>query len=474
VRLRQVLLNLLHNASKFTTAGEIVLGAEVQPPNLHLWVTDSGPGISPEMQERIFEPFVTAEQASRQRSGIGLGLSITRRLVALHSGSIVLDSTLGVGSTFHVYLPLPNLSGQPAKTSGQGERPVLLELSSAEKSSAAINDLCQRQGWSVYRLSPDDKLERILGKVTPVGLAWDMDQATQRDWDLIDQLRRHPQCAQLPFILFGKEQDRETGFTSVLTKPLNGKTFLETLSALRPAAASGLILVVDDDPEAREFYQRILRETLPGHTMQLAENGAEALALMEQTVPNLVVLDLIMPEVDGFTVLERMRANHLTRHVPVLVVSGRGLTLQDVQRLDYARVTFQSKGLLTPEEAIATVQAALTGQTPLPQPTSKLVKRALVYIHQNYHRPLARQDIASAVSVNEDYLSRMFRKEMGLSLWECLTRYRILKAQELLIGADDSIIEVAAQVGFEDSNYFSRVFHQYTGQSPQAYRQQPR
>jgi signal transduction histidine kinase len=109
VRLRQIFLNLLSNAKKYTERGEITLGAEVAPPQIHFWVTDTGLGVEPEQQERIFEPFVTMEDNRRIAGGIGLGLSITRHLVALHNGTMRLDSQPGVGSTFHIYLPLPAL-----------------------------------------------------------------------------------------------------------------------------------------------------------------------------------------------------------------------------------------------------------------------------------------------------------------------------------------------------------------------------
>jgi signal transduction histidine kinase len=106
VRLRQTLLNLLSNARKFTERGSITLGAAVAPPYLHLWVADTGVGISSDQQEHIFEPFITAEH-DRHVGGIGLGLSITRHLVILHGGSISVESEPGQGSTFHIYLPLP-------------------------------------------------------------------------------------------------------------------------------------------------------------------------------------------------------------------------------------------------------------------------------------------------------------------------------------------------------------------------------
>jgi len=124
-RLRQILLNLLSNASKFTCAGKICLGATVEPPYLHIWVSDSGAGIPIEQQEQIFEPFCPPVRISaRRKSGIGLGLSITRRLVALHGGSMSLESQPEKGSTFHVYLPLPNLAGGMPLPRQLGSRPA--------------------------------------------------------------------------------------------------------------------------------------------------------------------------------------------------------------------------------------------------------------------------------------------------------------------------------------------------------------
>jgi len=117
------------------------------------------------------------------------------------------------------------------------------------------------------------------------------------------------------------------------------------------------------------------------------------------------------------------------------------------------------------------LQQAFSGEERLPPPTSALVKRALAYLHQNYTQPLSRQEIAEAVGVSENYLSQIFRQEMGLSPWECLNRFRIQQAKELLRSTEASVTTVALRVGFKDSAYFSRVFHKHVGQSPQTYRQ---
>jgi len=475
VRLRQILLNLLSNALKFTPTGQITLGAEVEPPHLHLWVQDTGIGIPIDLQERIFEPFITGEQPGRRSEGIGLGLCITRRLVALHGGSMTLESQPNQGSTFHVYLPLPNLTGQWAAPLSAAAQPVLLLLSSHAQPAAAILELSQRQGLTIHRLQRRDNLDTLLREMQPAALAWDLAEADPEEWMLIQQLRSHPRLCQLPFILYSQAAETAPsltlGMTNVLLKPVSGKTLMEAINALRAPQVTGPILIVDDDPEARTLYQRLTDEALPGYPSLTAENGAAALTLLEHETPSLVILDLMMPEVDGFTVLERLRANPRTRPVPVLVMSGQMLSLEDVRRLDYARVTFHNKDLLSPEEAIASLQQALRDEERLPPPTSALVKRALAYLHQNYTQALSRQEIAAAVGVSKNYLSQIFRQEMGLSPWECLNRFRIQQAKELLRSTDASITAVAIRVGFKDSAYFSRVFHKHVGQSPQAYRQ---
>src|SRR6185295_8575813 len=153
VRLRQIFLNLLSNARKFTTSGQIVLGAAVDPPHLHFWVQDTGSGIQVGLQERIFEPFVTVERLGQRSEGIGLGLSITRRLVALHGGVMSLESQLGQGSTFHIYLPLPNLAGKfSAPPAGMGKS-VLLVLSTGAETSQTFLNLAVQMRLPIRKIS---------------------------------------------------------------------------------------------------------------------------------------------------------------------------------------------------------------------------------------------------------------------------------------------------------------------------------
>jgi len=482
VRLRQILLNLLSNAAKFTQAGHIALGAAVEPPYLHLWIADTGIGIPAERQEQVFEPFFTVDRSARRREGIGLGLTVTRHLVALHGGLMSLESSPERGSTFHVYLPLPTLEGgltcpQPVTT---GAPSALVVLTAGERAPEELCALAHRQGLKLVLLRPEDDPEVLLHEIQPAALAWDMRSASANDWSLIRRLRSHTSLSQLPFMLFGQDAgdagpdtgDPEPGITNVLLKPLAGRLLTDVLDGLC-AKTTGTILIVDDDPRARALYRRSVRDALPDFTVREAENGVQAMALLREQTPCLIILDLMMPEVDGFAVLAHIRATPATRKVPVVVVSGKVLTFEDVQRLNHARVIVQSKGILTAEEIVASLRQSLEDDAALSPPTSAVVKYTLAYLHQNYAQDLTRNELADAVGVSESYLSQIFHQEMGISLWEFLNRLRIQHAQALLRASDETITAIARQVGFNDSAYFSRVFRKLAGCSPSAYRQTP-
>jgi AraC-like DNA-binding protein len=159
--------------------------------------------------------------------------------------------------------------------------------------------------------------------------------------------------------------------------------------------------------------------------------------------------------------------------VPVVILSGRQLSLSDVKRLEqHAAVTLQSKGILSEQEIIASLHRSLFDDEALPPQTSALAKRAVAYLHQNYDRPLARWEIAEGLGLSEDYLSRVFNRELGLSPWDYLNRYRVAQARELLRLTHDSLNHIGRRVGFSDPAYFSRVFRRIMGMSPSAYRKQ--
>lgn len=476
VRFRQILLNLLSNAAKFTEQGQVVLGAQVEPPHLHIWVHDTGIGIPLHLQEHIFEPFVTSEQAERRPEGIGLGLSITRRLVALHNGSMRLESAPGKGSTFHIDLPLPNLADKSVVNPGTAH-PVLLWIATTEAASPEIIQLAEKGELELYRLQAEQELDDLLTDVQPAALAWNLATAQPKDWNVVRRLRNHPRLNQIPFILYGPSQDRATptasGLTGILPKTSGGKTLLDTINAMCPKEATGPILIVDDDPAACRSYRDLIDQGLTGYRVAIAHSGTMALAAIAEHTPSLVLLDLMMPEMDGFDVLDRIRQDPHTNRVPVIILSNKLLSLDDVKRIERHRhVVMQSKGVLSDEELVASLQRSLFGADALQPQTSALVKRAVAYIHQNYARPLTRWEIAEAIGVSENYLSRVFSQDLGVAPWEYVNRFRISKAKELLNSTDDSVKAIACRVGFKDPKYFTRLFRKLTGVAPNDFREQ--
>jgi signal transduction histidine kinase/DNA-binding LacI/PurR family transcriptional regulator/AraC-like DNA-binding protein len=477
VRLRQILLNLLSNALKFTQKGKIILGAVVQLPHIHFWVSDTGAGIAPELQERIFEPFVKVDPPGRRRSGIGLGLSITRRLVALHGGEITLDSVPDKGSTFHFYIPLPGLNYASAEQINPAEaHPVLLWLSSNKTPASSIQGICQKNGYEVSWLGSLENIDSIIRQERPVALAWDLENARPGDWSIVQKLRSYSQFCQLPLLLYHENiaggLSSGSKVTNVLLKPAGKQMVQHVLSLLPQALRQGEIWIIDDDPQALNYYQELISEALADYHIRTLHGGQEAILLLEEETPDLVLLDLMMPDIDGFQVLEHLRSNTKTASVPVIVVTGKILSYEDVKRLDAPKVLLQTKGVLSAPESIAEIQRVLTGSSAITQPTGAIVKQASAFIQQNYGRSFSLEELSETIGVSKSYLSRIFKMDMGISLWDYLNRFRNQKAKELLLLTDESITEIAAEVGYEDAGYFSRVFREISGCSPRAYRNQ--
>lgn len=216
----------------------------------------------------------------------------------------------------------------------------------------------------------------------------------------------------------------------------------------------------------------MIKDSLAEYHIRTIHGGREAVRLLEEETPDLVLLDLMMPDLDGFQVLEQLRNNIRTASIPVIIITGKILSYEDVKRLDTPKVVLQTKGILSNLESASEIQRMLTPNGLLPQPTGRLVKQASAYIQQNYTRSFTLVELSNTIGVSKGYLSRIFKMDTGISLWDYLNRYRIQKAKELLLLTDESITAIAANVGYEDMSYFSRVFREIVGCSPRTFRQQ--
>jgi AraC-like DNA-binding protein len=259
----------------------------------------------------------------------------------------------------------------------------------------------------------------------------------------------------------------------LLLKPIANSGLINALNDLALGEPEGSMLIVEDDPQTRRLHRRLIAAHFPRYSIHEAGNGQAALDMLARETPSLIMLDLVMPEVDGFTVLEAVRANPRTMVVPVLVLSGRALSSAEIRRLSAARVTFQTKDVLSDPELAEALRRMLSHDSSLPLHTSALVKQAIAFIQQHYHEPITLQELADTLGVSKNYLGRIFHQEVGLTPWEYLIRYRVLRAKELLLTTGATVAEVAARVGFDTATYFNRIFQREVGCSPRAFRAQP-
>jgi YesN/AraC family two-component response regulator len=258
-----------------------------------------------------------------------------------------------------------------------------------------------------------------------------------------------------------------------LTKPLATTALTQALQRHGLVAgdcrAETTILVVDDDPAILDMHTRIVQAHLPTCRIAQAANGRMALDVMRHARPALVLLDLMMPELDGFGVLEAMQQDPALREIPVMVLTAQALSQQDMERLNRGVTSILEKGLFSAQETLAHVEQALAQSKTLGSETQRIVRKVMAYVHAHYAEPISREDIADYAGVSVRHLTRCFGQEVGVSLTTYLKRYRIKQAKQLLRMGDKNITQIANAVGFSDSGYFTRVFRQETGVSPRAY-----
>jgi signal transduction histidine kinase/DNA-binding response OmpR family regulator/ABC-type sugar transport system substrate-binding protein len=483
-RLRQVTLNLINNAVKFTARGGILLTVRADDNGVAVAVRDTGLGIPVEEQEVIFDEFRQSERTTaRGYGGLGLGLAICRRLVELHGGQIGVQSRgeEGAGSTFYFTLPAiqPQALSSTAEVSLDQAQQVMLLVKDAAGGRLLRNHLT-RQGFEVevhQASGTTDWLAWLLAG-PPDAVVLDLGLASERGWEILKVLKENPATQDVPVVFYSVADDEDSGAVlemDYLTKPVGSAELAEALRSQgvlerEGAEAKGKkVLVVDDEPGVLQMHARMVETRLPNAQVLRARDGREALDLIERERPDLVILDLMMPELDGFGVLEAMQADERSRTIPVVVLTGQVLTEEDMTRLNRGVASVLGKGLFTVGETLEHVEAALVRCGTLGAETRRIVRKAVAYLHEHYADPISRGDVASYVGLSESHLTRCFRQEMGVTPIVYLNRYRVRQAKALLKAGDKSITEVAMEVGFSDSHYFARVFRREAGVSPRAY-----
>ncbi len=482
-RLRQVILNLVTNAVKFTDQGRVSVQVETGGGEVRISVRDTGLGIAPGEQALIFDEFRQSDRTSaRGYGGMGLGLAICKRLIDAHGGRISVSSTgrKGEGSTFYFSLPAvePGSVQEPMEAQVTLSKQNILLMVERTSGEERLSEHLLQMGFEVDVLPIGENTEWMshLLSAPPGVVVLDQKLAVRQGWEVLKRLKDTPATRNVPVLFYSLEHDQDKGSLlelDYLTKPMGSFDLAQALDrqGFLPDSPGRerAILLVDDEPDILEMHAQVLRAQSPRYKILKARNGREALEFIRREHPDLVLLDLMMPELDGFGVLEAMRQDESTRRIPVVVLTAQVLTEETMAQLNQGVATVLKKGMFSAQETLAHIEDVLARKKRLGGEMQRLVRKAMAYIHDHYADPITRDELADHVGVSNDYLTRCFRKEMGVTPVVYLTRYRISQARALLLGGEKNISEVAALVGFSDSSYFSQVFRREVGSSPSAY-----
>jgi CheY-like chemotaxis protein/nitrogen-specific signal transduction histidine kinase len=368
-KVKQILYNLLSNAVKFTPEGGEVrvttrqVGREAVPDGhydryLELAVSDTGIGISAEDQTRLFKAFTQIDSTlARRYNGTGLGLAMVKRLAELHGGAVALRSTPEIGSTFTVWLPwrtdadadapapAPADSLSPAADSSAAAvidpgQPLALVIEDDDLAAELLRLQLENAGFRVARAATAESALQLAAQECPDLITLDIMLPGMNGWDFLKRFKRYPQYAGVPVVIVSIVADRNRGLSlgasQVLQKPVGRKQLERALAAAGiPAAANGsqhTVLVVDDDPKAIKLLRSYLESA--GYRVLSATNWQEGIDLARQQHPDLIVLDLLMPEVNGFEVVEALKRDAAMATIPIVIVTAKQMSAEDHIRLN--------------------------------------------------------------------------------------------------------------------------------------------
>jgi signal transduction histidine kinase/DNA-binding response OmpR family regulator len=369
-KLKQVLYNLVSNAIKFSPdGGEVTVAVRLhqaaQSPlgerTVEISVRDHGKGIAPPDHEGIFEAFHQTEGgASRVHGGTGLGLTIVRSFVELHGGRVIVESALGEGSTFRVFLPTGDRAPatQPL-TVMPALGPVVLVVEDDDTFYEALAQDLVAEGYRPRRARHGDEVLRLAKEFRPALVTLDLVLPGLDGWEVLKAIKNDPETSGIPVVVVSMVANHELGLAlgadDYFLKPLQRGDFLERLRVLAPAAA--VVLLIDDDPQIHDLIGMDLQEA--GYRVISAASGAEGLRMAAELQPALVVLDLMMPGLGGFEVAAELRRDTRTQAIPIVILTAKELTAEDRTRLGGNIAAALSKAPEQRRSLRATVRQAL-------------------------------------------------------------------------------------------------------------------
>jgi signal transduction histidine kinase/CheY-like chemotaxis protein len=374
-RVRQALLNLISNANKFTERGKVTIGvrrkAEVGREWITVAVADTGIGMTPEQVGRLFQEFMQADASTtRKYGGTGLGLAISRRFCQMMGGDISVESEVGRGSTFTIRLPAEVLSAQPvplprsasAPRAPAGATPVVLVVDDDPTVRDMTERFLTREGFSVVTADGGREGLRLTRELHPAAITLDVIMPDLDGWTVLAAIKGDPLLADIPVILMTIMDEKNRGYSlgaaDYMVKPVDRERLAVVLRGIVGRGGRRVLVVDDDDILRRGILEALEKE---GWKVSEAENGRVGLERLAEAVPDVIVLDLMMPEVDGFGFLEALRKRAEWRHIPVVVVTAKDLTEEDHRRLSGGVERILQKDAPTRDDMLREVSATLGG-----------------------------------------------------------------------------------------------------------------
>jgi PAS domain S-box-containing protein len=376
-KLRQALFNLLSNASKFTESGTITLAARKERRDGDEWlalsVSDTGIGIAEDKLDAVFEEFSQADDSTtRDYGGTGLGLPISRRFCQMMGGDITVSSELDKGTTFTIELPSRVDALEAAKSTAKTEQSEIIEVAPGVRPILVVDDdpdsreLLQRtlesEGFAVVTAEAGEEGLELARKLKPSLMTLDVLMPAMDGWSVLQEVKADPELENIPVMMVSIAGDKDLGYTlgavECLTKPVDRDKLRQLARQYATPSGDGRALVVDDDEGIRSLFQRALSED--GWTVDEAENGAVALEKAGQKRPDLVLLDLMMPVMDGFEFVMHYRKLEGCRTTPIIVVTAKDLDQKERESLLGGVERIVEKGALTREQLLKQVRELIS------------------------------------------------------------------------------------------------------------------
>ncbi len=374
-KLKQNLLNLLSNASKFTTKGTIELavsrGGSGAAETVSFRVTDTGIGMTPEQLGKLFQAFGQADSStSRKFGGTGLGLAITKHFARMLGGDVEVTSEAGKGSVFTLTLPARAAEAAPAAApeakpavSGDAEgAQTILVVDDDEAVHDLVGSMLGREGYRVLHARSGDEALAITRRERPDAITLDVMMPQMDGWSVLTSLKADPALSHIPVIMLTMLHEQaialSLGASGYITKPVDWNQLSAMLKRHSRHGADIRVLVVDDDPEMRRMTRRMLERM--GLEIGEAADGQQALAWLESNpAPSIILLDLMMPVMDGFEFLDRIRNSEQWSALPVLVVTAKALDAKEIEYLHSSTQRVIEKGATTGTDLRAAIREVL-------------------------------------------------------------------------------------------------------------------